>query len=484
MADTLPLSSPVVVGMVPTSLVGAEINGYVVEQALSSGGMGVVYRARHPLIGRTVAIKVLRPEMMERADVRDRFVREARALSAIRHSNVVEILNFGALPNDQGQYLMMEMLEGETLCDIIAREAPMSPRAALKHCEDILLGLAAAHAVGVVHRDLKPANIVLTAQSSGERLLKVLDFGLARQLDTTPEAPSASDVAAREALGTSLLAGTPEYISPEQAAGKHVGAAGDLYCLGVMLFEMLTGQLPFRASGSPWELLEMHMSKPAPRASSLNPAVPAEVDALVASLLEKTPSLRPASASAARIEVSRLLEVYETRHATPTLQLRQMLRPRVSVPALAGVVGLGVLMMVGHLMLSEPVAAMPTAAAATAPTVPNEMIPPPPMVPAPAMTDIAVVTTTPPAPVARLTPRRLSPRLAASCDPQWQSGAREQIDELEKLALSRLPDDAEPSQVGEVKDHARQLASRVRHGGTTGCGAVESALQVWRAALR
>ncbi|MDP2273739.1 MAG: protein kinase [Archangium sp.] len=285
-------------------LIGIDLGGFKVVKLLAAGGMGLVYEAMHPAIGRRAAVKVLKPEVAADAEWTKRFLSEARALGAIKHRNLIEVLNFGKTP-DGREFLMMEFLDGEPLDAYIRRLGQLAPAVALGIADQILNGLAEAHKKGVVHRDLKPANVYLLREHNGELLVKVLDFGLARQepiaiLDAAVNLPKRDD-------GASLLAGTPEYIAPEQAQGMKVEGSADLYSLGVMLFEMVSGQLPFEAD-TVVALLQKHVSERAPRLSSVMNNVPEGLEEFIEGLLLKEPELRPKSADAARVTVQRLLK--------------------------------------------------------------------------------------------------------------------------------------------------------------------------------
>ncbi len=306
MADTDPMlgktvQSAVIVEADP--LLGLNLGGYVVTKLLAQGGMGLVYEAKHETIGRRAAVKVLKPEVANDAEWSKRFLTEARAIAALNHRNIVEILNFGNTP-DGRQYMMMAFLEGESLEQYIQRVAPMPPAVALGIVDQVLNGLAEAHKKGVVHRDLKPSNVALLREHSGELLVKILDFGLARQ---DPVALVDATHVVRGQEGSSLLAGTPEYIAPEQAQGLKVDAAADLYSLGVMLYEMLTAELPFSAENVV-ALLQKHVSEAPPLLSHKVSNLPEGLDELVASLLEKDPARRPGSADVARQTVQRLMK--------------------------------------------------------------------------------------------------------------------------------------------------------------------------------
>lgn len=285
-------------------LIGLELGGFHVVRLLAAGGMGLVYEALHRAIGRRAAVKVLKPEVAADAEWTRRFLSEARALGSLKHRNLIEVLNFGKTP-DGRDYLMMEFLDGEPLDAYIRRLGQLAPAVALGIVDQILNGLAEAHKKGVVHRDLKPSNVFLLREHNGELLVKVLDFGLARQepialIDGAIQLTQRTD-------GASLLAGTPEYIAPEQAQGRKVEGSADLYSLGVMLFEMVTGRLPFEAE-SVTALLQKHLSERPPRLSAVMNNAPEGLEEFIESLLQKEPELRPSSADGARVTVQRLLK--------------------------------------------------------------------------------------------------------------------------------------------------------------------------------
>jgi serine/threonine-protein kinase len=277
-------------------LVGQQLDGYVVKRRIGDGGMGIVYEGEHPVIGRKVAIKILRPELTEGANARD-LIAEARAASAIRHRGIIDIFGFGTLKGI-GQYLVMEFLEGTPLNKVIAQRAPMPETEVIALMDELLAALAAAHAVGVIHRDLKPGNIFVERDSSGTESLKVLDFGLAKR----SEVPNGTTPQTR----ASLMVGTPEYMAPEQAVGQPVGPYTDLYAAGLIAYEMLTRRLPFEGA-SAMALVIQHVQKEPPPPSSFVEVHPA-MDALVLRMLAKEPSQRPASAEEARRELRRILQ--------------------------------------------------------------------------------------------------------------------------------------------------------------------------------
>ncbi|WP_375770804.1 serine/threonine protein kinase [Archangium gephyra] len=273
-------------------MVGQRIGEYVVRRRIGSGGMGVVYEGEHPVIGRKVAIKIIRPDSSEGVRARD-LVGEARAVSAIRHRGIIDIFGFGTLPGI-GQYLVMEYLNGRPLDEVILDRAPMQPSEVIRLIIEVLGALSAAHAVGVIHRDLKPGNIFLVLESNGSEYVKVLDFGLAKQ-GTTPNGPTPQTRA-------SMIVGTPEYMAPEQACGQPVSPRTDLYAVGIILFEMLTGRLPFRGD-SPMHVAIQQVQAQPPSPDSLVEGLPQELNDLVLRLLAKEPEQRPASAEAVAREL-------------------------------------------------------------------------------------------------------------------------------------------------------------------------------------
>jgi serine/threonine protein kinase len=299
MSDTAPIPPP----LRPTPrdpILGMKLGDYVVESLAASGGMGLVYRAKHPLLGKQAAVKVLREEYARDDEQISRFLKEAQAISAIHHRGIIDVHNFGHLP-DGRQYMVMEFLDGETLEAVLLRDAPLPPVRALPILDEVLDALSAAHKVGVVHRDLKPSNVFITKESNGTRYAKLVDFGLAKQTPVTEA------LAGREAKA-SLVAGTPEYISPEQARGLVATGQTDLYCFGVMAFEVLTGKLPFAQATTVDALLQAHVNEAAPRMSTLRVDIPEALDELVAQCLEKDPEARPQSADVVRQVIGRVMK--------------------------------------------------------------------------------------------------------------------------------------------------------------------------------
>lgn len=274
-------------------------------ELIGAGGMGEVYRARHKAIGRLAAVKVLKAERANDASALDLFLKEATTLGALSHRNLVEVLDFGHLPNGQ-PYLTMAFVDGKTLHDVItdaieSTGSGLTIVTALTVTEQVLNALGEAHKKGIVHRDLKPSNIMLLKEHSGETLVKVLDFGLARPVEGAllPWAGLAS-------TKQSSAAGTPAYVSPEQVRNEELDGRADLYSLGCTLYEMLTGRAPF-VSESPLELVKQQLDASPPPLADFVRNVPEEIERLVLWFLQKHREDRPESADVARLEVRRLL---------------------------------------------------------------------------------------------------------------------------------------------------------------------------------
>jgi serine/threonine protein kinase len=273
-------------------VIGTQVSGYVVKGRLGAGGMGIVYEGEQPVIGKRVAIKVLRPEVADNPDVVQRLVAEARAVNQVGHRGIIDVFGFGQLP-DGRQCIVMEYLEGDSLEALVnqmrAERRLMPLTDALTILDELLSALAAAHSAGVIHRDLKPSNIFLCRQRDGTQYVKVLDFGIAKLgvLGATPQ------------TNASLMVGTPAYMAPEQARGGMVSAALDLYAVGCIAFELLTGQQPF-AANSVVEMIMKHQDEKPIRPSEKVLSLPDVLDDWVLKLLAKKPEQRFASADEAR----------------------------------------------------------------------------------------------------------------------------------------------------------------------------------------
>jgi serine/threonine-protein kinase len=265
-------------------VLGRTLGSYRLEAHIGSGGMGVVYRGEHTLIGRKAAVKVLLPEYSTRQDLIRRFFNEAKAAASAQHPGIVEVYDFGQTP-DGIAYLVMELLEGDTLWQRLRKGTKLPERQALLIARQIAAALAAAHQAGVIHRDLKPGNIfLLDTDEPGGLRVKLMDFGVAKLMR--------EDSFGEGLTTTGAIVGTPTFMSPEQCrgGGTPIDWRSDIYSLGCILFSMLCGRPPFVADGS-GAVLAMHIYEPIPRVKDFQP-VSDEVDRLVYQLLSKRPEDR------------------------------------------------------------------------------------------------------------------------------------------------------------------------------------------------
>jgi serine/threonine-protein kinase len=268
---------------------GTQVGEYQVTGKLGQGGMGTVYAGVHPVIGKKVAIKVLNATLSHDASIVQRFVQEARSVNQIGHRNIVDIFAFGQLPAQHGarQYFVMEFLPGKSLSAKL-KQGPLPYGEAFGILGEVCDALVAAHAEGIVHRDLKPDNIYLAENKAGDRTVKLLDFGIAKLLNTGGEAGQPVHT-----TRTGVPMGTPLYMSPEQCLGKPVDSRTDVYSLGVIMFEIFTGRLPFPGP-SYIETVNGHLSSPPPRPTELCD-MPASLEELILKAMEKDAANRPQS---------------------------------------------------------------------------------------------------------------------------------------------------------------------------------------------
>jgi eukaryotic-like serine/threonine-protein kinase len=271
----------------PDLLIGQTIGNYLVTQKLGEGGMGAVYLAEHPSIGKKVALKVLHSEFSTNQEVAARFFHEAKAVNDIGHPNIVDIVDFGIIQSGIGReqlvYFIMEYLAGVTLSQLIRSEAPLPPERALMIALQVADALSASHKCGIVHRDLKPDNIILVQRGRDRDFVKLLDFGIAKL--------TGGSAMGSHRTRTGIVMGTPAYMSPEQCEGRDsVDLRTDIYALGIVLYEMLTGRVPFIGEGY-GEILVQHLTQ-RPRPPSQFRMLAAHVEAVVLKALEKRAELR------------------------------------------------------------------------------------------------------------------------------------------------------------------------------------------------
>ena len=321
------------------TVVGQVLNDrYEILEKVGEGGMAIAYRGRDRVLGRVVAIKVMRPELATDAAFLARFRREARAAAGITHEHIASVYDTGS--DGPYHYIVMEYVEGESMRDRLRREGPLPLAEALRIATETAEALEAAHQAGVVHRDIKPGNILLGREGQ----VKVTDFGIAR----AASAPNQTD--------TSTMLGSANYVSPEQARGEAVGPQGDIYSLGATLFEALTGKAPFDG-GDRMAILHRHVYDRAPRPSEIRPGLPPEVDSVVGHCLEKDLSGRFASA---RELLSYLAACPREEDASAAAAARGRLRRIVSrgAPTAAWVQRRGVWVVLVALLLSGTVGAV------------------------------------------------------------------------------------------------------------------------------
>jgi len=258
--------------------VGQTIGNYRLTARLGEGGMGVVYLAEHPVIGKKIALKAIHPELSRNAEVVSRFVTEAKSVNQIGHEHIVDIADFGTTAGGEF-YFIMEYLQGEALSDRLKREGHLDAKRAMVIGAQIADALDASHEHGIIHRDLKPENIFLVSRGGTKDFVKVLDFGLAKLTQTEEK------VSHKTRAGSVM--GTPYYMAPEQCEGKtEIDHRADIYSLGVLLFEMLTGKVPFGGDGY-GEIIVKHITMPPPSVRSLVPELTPELDLILFRALAK-----------------------------------------------------------------------------------------------------------------------------------------------------------------------------------------------------
>jgi serine/threonine protein kinase len=270
-------------------LIGQTVAGrFKVEELIGQGGMGKVYRARHLALDRLVCLKMLRPALLEDPTLVGRFEREAKAASRLNHPNGIQVLDFGRNDLDGSLYIVMELVQGKDLRIVLRDEWPLPEERLCNIMGQVLAALAEAHANNVIHRDLKPENIMVERRRDESDFVKVLDFGIAKILDSDMPGLTRNDV----------VCGTPQYMAPEQATGSQLDARCDLYAVGVILYQMATGHLPFDGQNS-MEVLTKHVNERPipPRQRQPDAPISEAMESVILRALEKDPVLRPQTAA-------------------------------------------------------------------------------------------------------------------------------------------------------------------------------------------
>jgi len=340
---------------------GMTVGEYEITGKLGEGGMGTVYAARHPFIGKRAAVKVISEALCTDAEAVERFVQEARAVNQIGHPNIVDVFSFGTLA-DGRCYFVMEWLQGQSLAGRL-QQGRLPVREAVEILDPICRALEAAHERGIIHRDLKPDNVFVVPVRGDRPLIKLLDFGIAKL--------AGSDDSRVQRTRTGMMMGTPLYMSPEQARARGLDARTDIYSLGVVAYEMLLGRPPF-VSDSAMEIVAAHLHQAPPPPSTLRPDLPAPLERMLLDMLNKDPARRPGLALI-REQLAALSGPAHTQRVAPpvpTVKGAAGTRSRgvwiVAACALFAI-GAGTVLGVGRRHKGEPMAAAPAAAPAVAP---------------------------------------------------------------------------------------------------------------------
>lgn len=389
-------------------LIGLQVGEYRILEPVGEGGMGVVYRGVQPVIKKRVAIKVIKPAHASDESQVKRLVAEAEAVNAIGHRSIIDIFSLGTLP-DGRPYIIMEYLDGEPLDVWLNRQGRPPLSVALELLIEMCGPLAAAHRAGVIHRDLKPSNIFLCNQPDGSKFLKLLDFGLAKRAMGLDGSSAQTSQA--------MVSGTPDYMAPEQARALPISPRSDIYALGVVAFELLTGRVPFMGA-TPMDVMVGHVSKPAPRLRTFEPSLPESLDELVARMLAKEPEARPQTIEEVRAVLEDVLVAGDDARPRPSQtnlpRLTGLEAPRPSAPPPAQ--ALATPLPTEPLALPEPLPLVVGTSLESGQAPPAEVVmgtpldsgmslpvPPPPE---PLLTPLAVSTAPPPKPPSPSSPPR------------------------------------------------------------------------------
>lgn len=305
------------------SLLGQVLDSkYAIEAKIGEGSMGNVYRAKHLHMDTKVAIKILHDHLVSDQTTVERFRREARAALIISHPNAIHVMDFGISEN-KTVYLVMEFLEGVSLRKILTPNRPMPLARVLNLSQQICAALDAAHSHNIIHRDLKPENIMILNPNTENEIVKVLDFSIAKL--KSPENESKQDLTI-----PGMVIGTPQYMSPEQAEGQNLDITSDIYSLGIILYEMLAGVLPFKAA-NPMALMLKHIhAMPRPLRESL-PDIPPALDVLISQVLAKRPSQRPQQA----LQLAATLQAIITETLSTSVVITNNATTTVATPSMA-----------------------------------------------------------------------------------------------------------------------------------------------------
>jgi serine/threonine protein kinase len=286
---------------------------YRILRKIGEGGMGIVYEAIHVVIEKSVALKVLREDFSHREDVVERFRQEAKSASRIGHEHIIDISDFGVTPSG-AHFFVMELLHGRDLAEELELGGPLPTRRVLGIALQCAKALEAAHAKGIVHRDMKPENVFLTRRDTGEDFIKIVDFGIAKMSDME----TGRALPGKKITKSGMIFGTPEYMSPEQAAGKALDHRVDVYALGIIMYELMTGRVPFMGDTF-MGILTQHMFEQALPMRAAYPActTPPEVEQMIMRSIAKNPDERPQTMGQFAAELSHLLAVVPVTSSMP-----------------------------------------------------------------------------------------------------------------------------------------------------------------------
>lgn len=300
---------------------------YRVEKVLGQGGMGIVVAARHEQLGELFAIKMMLPEALTYQDARERFMREARSAARLKSEHVARVHDVGTFENG-APYMIMEHLTGGDLSGVLDRRGPLPVGESALYVYQACEAVAEAHALGIVHRDLKPSNMFLTRRPNDTACVKVIDFGISKDLDPNKVGPALTK--------TGMIIGTPVYMAPEQMANnKAMDARSDIWSLGIILYELVTGEVPFIAD-SMTELVSQVLTHHPPPPSRVRPGIPPQFDAVVMRCLDKRPDWRFASVRDLMLALHPFVDVNaaagQVRGSAPSIPLIAPSKPSLGVP--------------------------------------------------------------------------------------------------------------------------------------------------------